>query len=200
MFDVTIGIPVKPFPAAKGRLAEILGDSARAELGRELADRTLAAVAESGARPLVLSADDAVTEWARSLAVDVLLDEGSSLDRAAHVAVAEIRRSARAWAILHADLPLLTASHLTEAVGELAAGGAVLAPSSDGGTSLVGASLAHFPFRYGPGSFHRHLAALSSLTGGSVRVITNIGLLLDLDTPHDLAAAAGKADGAWLAR
>lgn len=195
MTDVVVGIPVKPFPAAKRRLGAVLDDEARAVLGRRLAERTVEAVAEAGARPLVLSADDAVTDWARSIGVAVLLDEGSSLDEAARTAVMHVRRESLAWAILHADLPVLTAHHLDDALAVVVGGGAVVAPSSDGGTSLIGSSLDVFEFSYGPGSFHRHLAVLAD---HDPVVIVNRGLALDLDTPDDLAAAARTAEGTWL--
>lgn len=195
MTGVVVGIPVKPFPAAKRRLGAVLDDEARAVLGRRLAERTVEAVGEAGGRPLVLSADDMVTDWARSIEVDVLLDEGSSLDEAARTAVVYVRRRSRAWAILHADLPVLTARHLENALAVVARGGTVIAPSSDGGTSLIGSSLDVFEFSYGPGSFHRHLAALA---GHDPVVIVNRGLALDLDTPDDLAAAAPTVEGAWL--
>ncbi|MEX2280705.1 MAG: 2-phospho-L-lactate guanylyltransferase [Acidimicrobiia bacterium] len=197
MPEVVIGIPIKPFPAAKRRLASVLDDTARAALGRRLAERTVRAVLDAGALPLVVSADDPVTEWARSIGVDVLLDEGSSLDEAAQAAVGEARRRTAAWGILHADLPVLTADDLQVAVGILRDGGAVVAPSSDGGTSLVGSSLDRFAFSYGPGSFHRHLAALAQ---EDPRVIFTLGLALDLDTPADLAAARATVEGAWLGR
>ncbi len=195
MLDVNIGIPVKPFPAAKGRLAAVLDGPNRAELGRRLAIRTVKAVVESGARALILSADDAVTRWADSIGVDVLLDEGSSLNRAAETAVTHIRGNGGAWAILHADLPLLTGADLSRPVSHLADGGAVLAPSSDGGTSMVGASLDWMSFAYGAGSFHRHLATLAR---HEPLVVTNRGLLLDLDTPDDLVAASATTEGSWL--
>jgi 2-phospho-L-lactate guanylyltransferase len=195
VLDVIIGIPVKPFAAAKRRLAAVLDDAGRARLGKELAERTVATVTESGASPLVLSADDLVTEWAHDIGVEVLLDEGSSLDEAAGAAVTEARHRRGAWAILHADLPLLTSRDLVATVETLSAGGAVIAPSSDGGTSLVGCSLDVFSFSYGPGSFHRHLAALAAL---SPAVVVSRGLCLDLDTPEDLTAAIGAGGGAWL--
>jgi 2-phospho-L-lactate/phosphoenolpyruvate guanylyltransferase len=193
--DVVIGIPVKPFPAAKQRLAAVLDADARARLGRSLAERTVRAVLDAGAEPLILSADDAVTAWARSIDVDVLCDEGSSLDQAAHQAVRTIRARPAAWAILHADLPTITGNDLRPALAALAAGASVLAPSSDGGTSLLGSSLDRFEFSYGPGSFRRHLARLAS---HSPHIVTNRGLALDLDTPDDLRAAAAAAGGAWL--
>jgi 2-phospho-L-lactate/phosphoenolpyruvate guanylyltransferase len=195
VLDVIIGIPVKPFPAAKERLAAVLDGPTRAELGRRLAIRTVKAVVESGARALILSADDAVTRWADSISVDVLLDEGSSLNRAAGTAVAHIRGQGGAWAILHADLPLLTGADLSLAVSHLAGGGAVVAPSSDGGTSMLGASLDRMSFAYGAGSFHRHLAALAR---HEPLVVINRGLLLDLDTPDDMVAASATTEGSWL--
>lgn len=195
MLQVVIGIPVKPFGAAKRRLSDVLGEQERARLGQALAARTVAAVNGSGATPLILSADDQVTEWARSIPVDVLLDEGSSLDRAAVVALTRVRSEGAAWAVLHADLPILTLRDLLRPVEILQAGGAVIAPSSDGGTSLLGSSLDQFQFHYGPGSFHRHLA---SLAPHHPFVAVSRGLALDLDTPDDLRAAAGTPEGAWL--
>ncbi|MFP5331770.1 MAG: 2-phospho-L-lactate guanylyltransferase [Acidimicrobiia bacterium] len=196
MTTVVIGIPVKPFGAAKRRLADVLDAAGRARLGRELAERTVKAVIEAGAAALVLSADEQVTEWAQSIGVDVLLDEGSSLDQAAGAALIHIRAMGAAWAVLHADVPTLRSRDLSGAVLRLGVGGSVIAPSSDGGTSLVGSSLDEFRFAYGAGSFHRHLAALA---GTDPQVIVNRGLALDLDTPDDLRAASGRPEGRWLA-
>ncbi|MDX1447739.1 MAG: 2-phospho-L-lactate guanylyltransferase [Acidimicrobiia bacterium] len=195
MSRVVIGVPVKPFGAAKRRLADVLDSNARARLGRSLAQRTVHAVADAGGEPLVLSADEQVTAWSRSIGVEVLLDEGSSLDRAAAAAVDHIRAHGAAWGILHADLPILTGSDLGPALSHLRDGRAVIAPSSDGGTSLIGSSLDRFPFRYGPGSFHRHLALLGP---EHPQVVIRPGLALDLDTPDDLRAASNTTEGAWL--
>ncbi|MEX1005629.1 MAG: 2-phospho-L-lactate guanylyltransferase [Acidimicrobiia bacterium] len=197
MTDVTFGIPVKPFDAAKRRLADVLDPEARARLGRRLAERTVQAVAECGAHPLVLSADEAVTNWAQAFGVDVHLDEGSSLDAAARAAVSRIRRSAGTWAILHADLPIITAADLTDAVALLRSGRSVIGPSSDGGTSLLGSASDGFAFSYGKGSFHRHLRGLAS---SDPTIVIARGLLLDLDTPDDLRAAGATPEGAWLTR
>lgn len=196
MTDVTFGIPVKPFTAAKRRLAEVLGAEERARLGEALAERTVRAVSASGVEPLVLSADEAVTRWAQRFGVAVLLDDGTSLDAAAGAAMRHVRARGGAWAILHADLPVLSARDLATAVELLAAGGSVIAPSSDGGTSLLGSSTDEFSFAYGPGSFHRHLRGLARC---DPTVVVARGLLLDLDTPLDLSAARASVEGAWLA-
>jgi 2-phospho-L-lactate guanylyltransferase (CobY/MobA/RfbA family) len=126
--------------------------------------------------------------------VEVLLDRGSSLDEAAGAAVQAATSAGTPWAVLHADLPLLTSDVLQRCVSHLANGGSVLAPSSDGGTSLIGSS-GSIDFSYGPGSFHRHLGALRH---ANPMIVSHVGLALDLDEPEDLHAALPHAAGAWI--
>jgi 2-phospho-L-lactate/phosphoenolpyruvate guanylyltransferase len=186
-------IPVKPFDQAKRRLSAALSPLERRHLGEQLARHTVEVAAEAGAVPLVLSADDEVTDWARSQGIDVLLDEGSSLDQAAVAAQKQVLAAGDAWMVVHADLPLLRPNDLEPVVAHLAAGGRAIAPSSDGGTSLLGAPVPISP-SYGPGSFHRHLVRL----GPDARVFVTLGLALDLDTVSDLSAAMRHRRGAWM--
>lgn len=196
MVRPVIAIPVKPFGVAKRRLSSALSPSSRTALGRALADHAVRAVSACHAIPLVLSADGDVTQWARSNGTDVLLDEGSSLDRAASLAVRWALDRDLPWAVLHADLPLLTATALRPVVSAMLDGRSVIGPSSDGGTSLLG-SRAPFRFSYGPGSFRRHLASLARL---EPMIVTSTALALDLDEPVDLQAAMSHPDGRWLAQ
>ena len=187
-----VAIPVKPFGVAKMRLSGLLTARQRQALGVELARRTANAAIAAGAAPLILSADEVVSEWAAGQGYDVLLDEGSNLDEAAHAATAFA--GDEPWVICHADLPLLRGEDLRRAVSLMEGGSWVLAPSSDGGTSLIGGT-GQFDFAFGPASFHRHLARLAHRT---VHVMTSLGTLLDLDVPGDFAAAANHPRGEWL--
>jgi 2-phospho-L-lactate guanylyltransferase (CobY/MobA/RfbA family) len=105
----------------------------------------------------------------------------------------EVLAAGAAWMVVHADLPLLRPADLAPVVEHLESGGRAIAPSSDGGTSLLGAS-DPMPTSYGPGSFHRHLVRL----GPGVRVFVSLGLALDLDTVSDLEAARRHHRGAWM--
>ena len=189
---VIVAIPVKSFSAAKGRLAEVLAAEARSAVGRALAERVVAVVAEAGGDPLVVGGDDEVVAWARARGVPALPSR-PGLDAAADTAVTFA--AGRPWAVVHADLPLLAPADLEPGLDALAGGVPVVAPSSDGGTSLLGGR-DPITFAYGPGSFHRHLAAVA---GSDPLVYVRTGLLLDLDGPADLAAALRHPRGRWLA-
>ena len=192
MSSPIVAIPVKPFSLAKQRLATALDADTRRKLSVGLAARTADIAQRAGGWPLILSADDDVTRWATEAGHDVLLDEGSSLNDAARSATGHAGRDP--WIICHADLPLLNSDTVARAIDAVRNGRWLLAPSSDGGTSMVGGT-GSFEFSFGVGSFHRHLARVAARDHV---VITSTGTLLDLDTPSDIAAAISHRDGKWL--
>jgi 2-phospho-L-lactate guanylyltransferase (CobY/MobA/RfbA family) len=51
----------------------------------------------------------------------------------------------------------------------------------------------HYRFRYGPGSFRRHLALYPEAA-----IVVRLGLLHDVDTYADLDSARNHPRGAWL--
>ena len=187
-----VAIPVKPFGVAKRRLSPVLDARRRSVLGREVAARTVAAARATGAPVAVVTADPGVGTWARSQGVGVISDPGQGLNAAAR-AVVETAAD-RPWIILHADLPLITPGDLELVLAGLADTGSIIAPSYDGGTSAL-AGLGGFPFRYGPGSFRRHLA----LARPAPNIVVRVGFAIDLDEPKDLVAASRHPRGVWLA-
>jgi 2-phospho-L-lactate/phosphoenolpyruvate guanylyltransferase len=192
---VLAALPLKAFTAAKGRLEGLLAPPARAGLSRAMAERVAAACAEAGATVLVVTPDSFVAAWARGLGFEVIAEPpGGGLNGAAAAAAAEAVRREMPWCIVHADLPLLTPALVRAFTAALGPRTAVLAPSRQGGTNLLGAA-APLGFAYGPRSFGRHLAAARSLER---RVMVTTGTALDLDTPEDLLGAASLPGGAWL--
>jgi 2-phospho-L-lactate guanylyltransferase len=190
------GIPVRSFERAKTRLGEAVPPAIRRLVVERMAARTVAAAGGAGMEVVVLTADEAVAAWAESSGRPVLGDGAGTLDGGARALVEEAGRRQRAWAVLHADLPLIAADDLTGAAAALEAGRAVIAPSSDGGTSLIGTPGPGIAFAYGPGSFKRHLARVA---GSDPLVLVSAGLACDLDVPSDLTIAAARPEGAWLA-
>ena len=189
---ILAGVPVKSFATAKNRLASAIGPEARLAVSQEMARRTCLLLAEAGVRPLVLAADTAVARWAQDLALEVIVDESSSLDQAAGSAVEAA--AGRPWLLIHADLPLLDSHVLSDVIAILATGGTVIAPSRDGGTPVIGASLTSFAFGYGPSSYRRHLRLLAPTLPS---VVIDPRLAIDLDDPSDLISVRPRVP--WLA-
>lgn len=179
----TVGalIPIRSFDGMT-RLSGRLGSEDRRRLVRELADRTIRAALDADTCVSVITADVEVGRWALGRRVDVIEEPAQrGLDAAAAMGVEKI--GVGPWMVLHADLPAVSADDVRAAVSSIGSG-YVLAPSHDGGTSLIGGTGVDFPFRYGPGSFCRHLSAIR----GDATILIRPGLALDLDRPWDLEA------------
>jgi 2-phospho-L-lactate guanylyltransferase len=161
-----------------------------------MARRVVAACRGADCDVLVVTSDSGVAAWAEGMDVRTIPDppEGG-LNGAAATGAAWALARGHGFAVVHGDLPLVAPEDVNAAVELLTHSGAVIAPSRDGGTNLL-AARAPLPFRYGPGSFRRHLAAASAL---APRVLVRLGLVVDLDTAADLAAASSLPAGAWLA-
>ncbi|MDE0643079.1 MAG: 2-phospho-L-lactate guanylyltransferase [bacterium] len=187
-----VALPIRSFRDAFRRLAEALQPDLRADLARALAKHTAQTVVGAGAIPHIVTASDSVREWARGSRYPVIAEpSGQGLNGAARAAVRQA--AGRPWLIIHADLPCLTSDEVKSLLNLLIIKEKVVAPSYDGGTSALGGRDA-FRFRYGKGSFHRHLA-----TRPVPAILATPGFLLDIDQPRDLRAAIGHPKGLWLA-
>lgn len=173
-------VPVRSF-RGMARLSPVLDDRARGDLLRRLAATALAAVEAAGMDAVVVTGDDDVAAWSGDAGACIVSDPGAGLDAAAAAGVAAA--AGRPWMVVHGDLPAVTGPDLL-AVRDAIGDRPVLAPSKDGGTSVVAWNREAFPFHFGPGSFRRHLAALS----GSAVIVVRPGLAIDIDRPEDLAA------------
>lgn len=178
------GVPLKPFRSAKNRLAKDLTIPQRRLLAEHLGQRTLDAVDEAGAEPMVLAADEEVSVWAKRLGYRTLLDPGSDLNSAARAAADLASSEDRSWLLIHSDLPLIDADALGQILDALARGRPVIVPSPDGGTPVLGWRGTDLTFRYGAGSFQRHHRQLA---GHRPLVVTDSRLMFDIDRPGDLA-------------
>ena len=174
-------VPIRSFDGMT-RLAGRLSAVDRRELSCFLALRVVEAARAGGFTPIVVTGDNSVSEWATDRQVESFAEPiPGGLNRAAAAAVEAV--NGHPWIVVHADLPAVTAEDFRSAADALDRG-IVLAPSHDGGTPLVGGSGDSFPFRYGPGSFRAHLAAVR----GRASILIRPGLALDLDRPWDFTA------------
>lgn len=186
-------IPVKSFRAGKQRLADALPEDVRSALGRAMAGHVAETAAQAGLMPLMVTPDPEVAVWATDLGWPSLPDPGTGLDAAAKAGLVWASESRSNWVVVHADLPLLAGEELMGLNECFDAGEDPIAPSADGGTSVLG-SRSPIRFSFGPGSFQRHLAQLHR-----PRVLASMGLLHDLDSPGDLDSTLTHPRGRWLA-
>jgi 2-phospho-L-lactate guanylyltransferase len=176
-------IPVKAFSAAKGRLAGIIGPTARAELARRMAEAVVRA-----AHPLpvaVVCDDPSVAAWAEEIGARVVVAAGRGLNGAVRCGVEALEHEgASEIVVAHADLP--AARNLAALTGFP---GVTLVPDRrrSGTNVVVVPHGAGFGFSYGPGSFVRHQAA-AQLTGLPWRILHDDRLAWDVDLPADLPA------------
>jgi 2-phospho-L-lactate guanylyltransferase len=188
--DAGVVVPVRSFTGAKARLSSRLDPLGRAALAQRLADTVVRA---AGPLPVVIvSSAPEVRDWATARSLPCIDDPGS-LDGAS--------AAGRAWfddrglariVIAHADLPF------ARTFAAVATGGgvptAVIVPChrNDGTPVLAVPVGTPFEFRYGPGSFARHVAE-ARRCHLQVRVHRDVDLRFDVDVPEDLDEMASRA-------
>ena len=178
-------LPVKQFGRAKQRLADT---PRRAELAASMAERVLDALAgaERVDAVLVVTREEAAADAARERGFEIV-DEPELLghNAAAELGIARALELGATQALLvPGDCPLLTSDEIDALLERRPGPGVVVVPDRHGtGTNalLLSPPDAIRP-SFGPGSRERHERA----EGAVVDEVP--GLLLDIDTPADLAA------------
>jgi 2-phospho-L-lactate guanylyltransferase len=186
-----------PFKAkgAKSRLARTLGSAQRQELSELLLRSVLGALKGAGLaqQSCLVSSDPAALAIARDFgarSVREPRDEG--VNAAVEWGMAKVSE-ADDFMVVPSDLPLLRPAEVRLAL-ELKDSSAqiVISPSrAFDGTNLLIVSRSHLiPLRYDDDSFWNHIAE-GSRRGLSVRVVTSLGFVFDVDTPRDFSELAG---------
>lgn len=179
----TIIVPLKSAADRKSRLACHLTANERRELTEMLFERVVTAIAGCPAvRCVVVLAPKAPSMWTGAM----LIDRGRGLSR--ELAQAALSLDERYFAVIHADLPRLTADDVSCLLAAADAQGSAIAPDRHGtGTNALALqSAVSFRFCFGPGSYARHAGQLPG-----AKVVDRPGLSFDLDTFEDLDFAIG---------
>lgn len=187
-------VPVKPLNRAKSRLAALLSADVREQLAIAMLQNTIETLAQCKAISgiLAISRDNRALVIARKHGARTVQESGapalnSALERANQIITSW---NAQAALILPADLPLLRAEDILQ-LTELGRyqNTVVVAPDrfENGTNALLMRPPDLFPCRFGDQSFHEHMAKAVSV-GASVQVYRSERMMLDLDTPEDLAA------------
>jgi 2-phospho-L-lactate guanylyltransferase len=178
-------VPIRSFADGHARLVGAIDDDARAELGRELATRVLAAAAPF---PIVVVSDaPEVRAWATAAGATAVIDDPGNLDAAARAGVTWCRAQGLPRVIVaHADLPWARSFAGVARDGSRPIVTIVPCHRDDGTPVLSVPAGVDFGFAYGEGSFRRH-ATIARRQGLAVRVLRDPSLAFDVDVPEDLA-------------
>ena len=200
MTPLAVLIPVKS-AGPKSRLSRALRDDERRRFASLLLGDLLGVLRSAGllGATYVISSDKEALGLAESMGAN-----GVSEPRDAGVNAAVARgmssvRSADAFLVLPADLPLATPSQIRHLISLGSAGlSVVLTPSAsfNGTNALLFSPSCGLELSYDDDSFWNHVKSAGE-KGISCGVSPQRGLMFDVDTPRDLLALAGsKARGA----
>jgi 2-phospho-L-lactate guanylyltransferase len=189
-------VPHRGLEHAKTRLAAVLEPAQRAEVAERLLRHVLGAAVATGHEVVVISPDGELELLVQSVGARLTVQHGlglnSGLREARAVAMGE---GVTRLAVVHGDLPELSAEDLTALLGAVGGDAPVIAIAPDGAeTGTNGLAMSPpdvIAFQFGANSFAAHRGA-AQRSGARTVVIERPGLAFDVDTPADLAA--------WVAR
>jgi coenzyme F420-0:L-glutamate ligase/2-phospho-L-lactate guanylyltransferase len=197
-------VPLRSLSGAKTRLDHVLDPAERAELATRLLRDVIEAVQRWGRadRVIVVSADPAVVELAKTLGAEALVQRSTGMNEGLEEARAMLDGTVETLLVLPADLPAVSAAsleRLMRAVADLEDGASSSTSRSDatplvvvvpdgpgeGTNALLLRPPNVIPFAFGNGSRRAHVAAAEG-GGALVRAVRDDELSFDLDTPADL--------------
>lgn len=193
-------VPIKQFQLAKQRLAPGLDATERAGLMRAMAEDVLDCVGRTPGitRILVVSREPEAAALAAAVGAELLVEsEGGLIAAVTEGAAAAARAGARGILIVPGDLPLADPEDLQQVLEAHRDAPAVtlVADAAGEGTNCLACTPADLiDFRFGAASCGAHQRAARD-AGVEPTLLAVPALALDVDTPADLAAFAGRARG-----
>lgn len=183
-------IPVRPFEEGKTRLATVLGPAERTVLNRRFFDHVfgVACQAVGATRCIVVSRSAEVRDLAEAAGARAVVETGNNLNAALTQGAGEVP-AGEAVLALSTDLPGLRVDDVEAMIAAGERADVVIAPDEAGkGTNaLLLRRVGVVPFLYGSNSFAVHTAAANGI-GLTLVEINRPGFSIDIDTPEQLDA------------
>ena len=192
---IPVVIPAKPLDTALQRLSGVLAADERRALQTAMLEDVLTAGTGFSNRVIVVTGDASVAELARRHGARVAPDADPPAGINVAVARGIAATDGQAVLVVMGDLPCATVADLHRVAAARTPGrGITIAVSGDGtGTNAMLLDPAGLISpEFGASSLQRHVAAAEDARIEAT-LVTAPGLMLDVDTPADLAALATQA-------
>ncbi len=196
--ETVILVPFKDPVESKKRLAGALSPEQRRALALALFDQTLAVLTSvSTVDVAVITDSDAITRRAKAAGALVVSDAGADGETAAVTAATRwsVTQGYERQLVVPADMAALDPADVRTLLDTcLPSPSVVFAPAvgEDGTNAILTSPPDCLPYRFGAASFPEYLERSAAL-GLHVRVLRLTSLVLDIDTPEDLAAFRAAA-------
>lgn len=182
-------VPVKSLQKSKSRLATVLSPRERANLTRNLLERTIAVLQETSAfaQVLVITRDEQAQQIGRQMRTLTFAEsEGQGLNGALTEATAHATAAGAVQIlILPADLPLVTAADVAQLLHFAEDSLVICSDTHQTGTNaLLRPTICPFTYQYGENSFALHTAE-ARRRGLTIVPLQIPNIQFDLDTPYD---------------
>ena len=187
---IPVVIPAKPLDVALQRLSGVLDKSERRALQAAMLSDVLSAATAFSDRVVIVTSDELVGALARQHGALVAPDSEPAAGINAAVARGIVAVGTQGVLVVMGDLPCATVEDLRQVSLAHPGGRCVVCAVSRDGTG-TNAMLLHPPTviatAFGSDSLARHVAA-AEIADVESTLVTAPGLMLDVDTPDDLAA------------
>ena len=199
--SIRIIVPHRGLAAAKTRLATSLSPDERMFLASQLLQRVLKVAREVADDVVVISPSRPLRESVEPSGARLVVQRGMGLNEGLEQARFDaLADGIGTLVVLHGDLPNLQAPDVEVLLAALPSDtspGVAIAPdrAGTGTNALVLRPPGVIAFRFGAGSFARHVAEVER-AGVPLVAVNRSGLAFDLDTPADLARWLELGDAA----
>jgi len=138
MDDIYAVIPVSKFKNAKTRLSPFLSEEERERLLKVMLQDVTDTLKKYVDKIFIISRDEDVLSYARSLNLDIILEnENSNLNKALTQAMKYFKGKARKVLIVPSDIPLIGKTNVQMLIDASKSLDFIIVPSKGGGTNMI---------------------------------------------------------------
>ena len=186
MDDIYAIIPVTKFKNAKTRLSPFLSEDEREKLLKVMLHDVTDTLKKHVDKIFIISADEDVLNYAKSLKLDTILEhDNSNLNKALTQAMKYCKGKTRKILIIPSDVPLIGKTNIKMLIDSSKKLDFIIVPSKGGGTNTIIMKPMAIRTKFGDFSYKEHINAADK-KNLNPQVHDSLFMALDVNTTEDL--------------